>query len=61
MTMEQQLADDTEVLGENPHERYFVHINCPRIEPEPPRWKTGFWPPARPSQLPSTSLKKDAD
>jgi hypothetical protein len=40
-SVEWELAGDTEVLGENLHQRHFVrhksHMTWPSIEPEPPR------------------------
>jgi hypothetical protein len=41
--VELRLAGGTEVLGENPPQRHFVHhksyLTRPGLEPGPPRWE----------------------
>jgi hypothetical protein len=44
-SMESELAGETEVLGENLHQRHFAHhkshMTRPGLEPGQPRWETG--------------------
>jgi hypothetical protein len=41
--VERRLAGETEILGENPPQRHFVHHKShmprPGFEPGPPRWE----------------------
>jgi hypothetical protein len=47
--VEWRLAGETEVLGENPSQRHFVHhkshMTKPGFEPGPPRWEANDYPP----------------
>jgi hypothetical protein len=40
-----RIGRETEVLGKNVLQCYFVHhkshMTCPGLEPEPPRWEAG--------------------
>jgi hypothetical protein len=44
-SVEWELAWETEVLGEDMPQRYFVHhkshMTCPGLEPGTPRWEAG--------------------
>jgi hypothetical protein len=49
--MKWELENDTEVLGGNPPQCHVVHhkshLTWSELEPGPPRWEAGHWPPER--------------
>jgi hypothetical protein len=51
--VEWELAGETEVLGENPTQCYFVHhkfyMSLPGLEVGRPLWEVGNWAMARPA------------